>query len=88
MWKSGRVADGVGAATIPPLEPVERASRAWVTWLTLASTGMWAAFLGPLQVLLAEQADDLAPGNKTLVFGLVAGLGAAVSVVANPLFGA
>jgi MFS family permease len=69
-------------------EPIDPVGRAWVTSLTVANVGMWAAFLGPLQVLLAEQADDLAPGHKTLVFGLVAGMGAVVSVIATPVFGA
>jgi MFS family permease len=39
-------------------------------------------------VLLAQQAEVVAPGDKEFVFGLVTGLGSAVSVVANPLFGA
>ena len=49
---------------------------------------MWAGFFGPIQVLLAQQAEQVAPGDKEFVFGLVTGLGSAVSVVANPLFGA
>jgi MFS family permease len=69
-------------------EPTEPVGVLWVAALTIANVGMWAAFLGPLQVLLAEQADELAPGHKTAVFGVIAGLGAAVSVVANPVFGA
>jgi MFS family permease len=49
---------------------------------------VFAAWLGPIQVLLAKQSEAVAPGNKEFVFGLVTGVGAAVSVVANPAFGA
>jgi MFS family permease len=69
-------------------EPVETVPRRWVAWITLAGLGLWAAFFGPIQVLLAQQAEAVSPGHKEFVFGLVTGLGSAVSVVANPLFGA
>ncbi|MEU8227563.1 MFS transporter [Kribbella sp. NPDC048915] len=39
-------------------------------------------------MLLAKQSEVVAPGNKEYVFGLVTGVGAAVSVLANPAFGA
>lgn len=39
-------------------------------------------------MLLAQQAAEVSPGSKELVFGTVTGLGAAVSVVSNPVFGA
>jgi MFS family permease len=69
-------------------EPTEPVERSWVASLTLASVGMWAATLGPIQVLLPLQATALAPGHDSLVFGVVSAAGAAVSVVANPVFGA
>jgi MFS family permease len=56
--------------------------------VTLAGLGLWAGFFGPIQVLLAQQAEVVSPGHKELVFGVVTGVGSAVSVVANPLFGA
>jgi MFS family permease len=62
--------------------------RSWVAWVTLAGLGLWAGFFGPIQVLLAQQAQLVSPGHKELVFGVVTGVGSAVSVVANPLFGA
>ena len=68
--------------------PVEPVARTWVARVTLAGLGVWAGFFGPIQVLLAQQAELVAPGEKEFVFGLVTGLGSAVSVVANPLFGA
>ncbi len=72
----------------PLREPTVSPPRRWVGWLTLASIGLWAGFFGPIQVLLAEQAEAISPGDKEFAFGLVTGLGAAVSVVCNPLFGA
>jgi MFS family permease len=69
-------------------EPVESVPRRWVAWITLAGLGLWAGFFGPIQVLLAQQAEAVSPGHKELVFGVVTGVGSAVSVVANPLFGA
>ena len=56
--------------------------------VTLAGLGLWAGFFGPIQVLLAQQAELVSPGHKEFVFGVVTGVGSAVSVVANPLFGA
>jgi MFS family permease len=67
---------------------VEPVPRRWVAWVTLAGLGLWAGFFGPIQVLLAQQAGQVAPGHKELVFGVVTGVGSAVAVVANPVFGA
>ncbi|HET6624863.1 MAG TPA: MFS transporter [Nocardioidaceae bacterium] len=69
-------------------EPTTPAARRWVAWITLASIGLWAGFFGPIQVLLAQQAEVISPDHKEFVFGLVTGLGAAVSVICNPLSGA
>jgi MFS family permease len=69
-------------------EPVESVSRRWVASVTLAGVGLWAGFFGPIQVLLAQQAAVVSPDHKEFVFGVVTGAGSAVSVVANPLFGA
>jgi MFS family permease len=69
-------------------EPTTPVPTRWTAFLALASLGLFTAFYGPIQVLLAEQAKVLAPDNKEIVLGLVSGLGAAFSVIANPLFGA
>lgn len=69
-------------------EPTVSPPRRWVALLSLASFGVWAGFFGPIQVLLAEQAELIDPANKEFVFGVVSGLGALVSVICNPLFGA
>jgi MFS family permease len=81
----GGAAEPVGAVLHDPEAPVR---RGWVASMTLASIGLWAGFFGPIQVLLAEQAAEMVPEHKAAVLGVVTGLGALVSVVANPLFGA
>ncbi|GAA3097407.1 MFS family permease [Kribbella aluminosa] len=70
------------------VEPTARVRGGWTAAVVLANVGVFAAWLGPIQVLLAKQSEAVAPGNKEFVFGLVTGVGAAVSVVANPAFGA
>lgn len=69
-------------------EPVDRVRSRWTAAVVLANVGVFAAWLGPIQVILAKQSEAVAPGNKEFVFGLVTGVGAAVSVVANPVAGA
>ncbi|MFF3859767.1 MFS transporter [Streptomyces sp. NPDC002209] len=60
----------------------------WVGALSLANLGVWVGWFGPLQLLLARQAEQLAPDHKASTLALVTGVGAAVSMVANPVFGA
>ncbi len=69
-------------------EPTENPPGRWVAFLTLCSIGLWAGFFGPIQVLLAQQAEAIDEDNKKLILAVVLGLGAFVSVVCNPVFGA
>ncbi|MEA5455716.1 MFS transporter [Sinomonas sp. JGH33] len=69
-------------------EPVRRVGGLWVTGLVLVNIGINAAFFGPIQVLLGLQAQAFDPGQKEAILALVTGAGAAVALVANPLFGA
>ena len=69
-------------------EPTERVRSLWITGVVLVNLGINAAFFGPIQVLLAQQAEHFDPGQKEAILALVTGAGAAVSLVANPLFGA
>lgn len=69
-------------------EPVRPVSAVWVLWLSLVSVAVWSGFFGPIQVLLAQQAAVISPDHKASVLSLVTLVGAAVSVVANPLCGA
>ncbi len=69
-------------------EPTRAVSKVWVLWLALISIGVWSGFFGPIQVLLAQQAEALDPAHKEATLSLVTGVGAAVSTILNPLWGA
>ncbi|WP_225836944.1 MFS transporter [Streptomyces sp. NK08204] len=72
-------------------EPVEPVGRGWTAALALANGAIWVGWFGPLQILLASQARDFAPGSgmsKETILAWVTGAGAVVSLVANPVFGA
>ncbi|MFF5492442.1 MFS transporter [Streptomyces aquilus] len=72
-------------------EPVERVGRGWTAALSLANVAIWVGWYGPLQILLARQAEDFAPGtgmSKETLLAWVTGVGAVVSLAANPFFGA
>ncbi|WP_328464568.1 MFS transporter [Actinoplanes sp. NBC_00393] len=63
--------------------------RRWMTAYGLAMVGVAAGWFGPIQILLPEQAARLAgEGGKEALLALVTAWGAAVSMVANPLWGA
>ncbi|MFF7351414.1 MULTISPECIES: MFS transporter [Streptomyces] len=81
-------AGGPAAALAEPVEPV---GRGWTAALSLANAAIWVGWFGPLQILLASQARDFAPGTgmpKETLLAWVTGAGAVVSLLANPLFGA
>lgn len=69
-------------------EPVRRVKGLWITGLVLVNVGINAAFFGPIQVLIGQQAQAFDANNKEGILALVTGAGAAVALVANPLFGA
>ncbi|MEU5311837.1 MFS transporter [Streptomyces sp. NPDC021562] len=72
-------------------EPSGRVGRGWIWALCLANGAIWVGWYGPLQILLASQAKDFAPGSgmsKETMLAWVTGAGALVSLLANPLFGA
>ncbi|WP_281444682.1 MFS transporter, partial [Paenarthrobacter nicotinovorans] len=78
----------VRGGTTALAEPVKPVRPVWVTGVVLVNLGINAAFFGPLQVLLGQQAAHFDEGQKEAILALVTGCGAAVSMVANPLFGA
>ncbi|MER5944156.1 MFS transporter [Streptomyces sp. NPDC001928] len=72
-------------------EPTDRVGRGWTAALSLSNVAIWVGWYGPLQILLAQQAEDFAPGtgmSKETLLAWVTGVGALVSLVANPFFGA
>ncbi|WP_030984509.1 MFS transporter [Streptomyces sp. NRRL S-1813] len=80
-----------GAAAPEALtEPSEQVGRGWTAALSVANGAIWAGWYGPLQILLALQAAELAPPGtpKESVLAWVTGTGAVVSMVSSPLFGA
>ncbi|MGJ5751318.1 MFS transporter [Streptomyces puniciscabiei] len=79
---------GSAAALTEPVEPV---GRGWTAALSVANGAIWVGWFGPLQILLASQAGDFAPGSgmsKETMLAWVTGAGAVVSLLANPFFGA
>ncbi|WP_231391882.1 MFS transporter [Arthrobacter sp. 35W] len=83
---------GAGAekyANVPTAldEPQVNVRARWTTAVVLVNVGINAAFFGPIQVLLGQQAIAMDEANKEGILALVTGCGAAVSLVANPLFG-
>jgi MFS family permease len=81
---------GAGAqSTTPALaEPTRKVTARWVTGLVLVNVGINAAFFGPINVFIGQQAISIDAPNKEAILSLVTACGAAVSLVANPLFGA
>ncbi|MBT2597433.1 MFS transporter [Arthrobacter sp. ISL-72] len=77
-----------GRSTAALAEPERRVRPLWTTGVVLVNVGINAAFFGPIQVLLGQQAAHFSEGDKEAILALVTGAGAAVSLVANPLFGA
>jgi MFS family permease len=69
-------------------EPTEKVGTGWIAGFSLAWVGLFAGLYGPIQILLPQQAEALASDQKEAALALVLGLGAAFSLVANPLFGA
>jgi len=69
-------------------EPSRRVGPRLTSALALANLGIMTGFFTPLQVLLPLQVEAIDPAHKVANLSLVAGVGAFVSMVANPLAGA
>lgn len=74
----------VGVEHVPDTDPPRR----WVAGLTLSNLAIFCGLYGPIQVLIALQALEIAPESKEYVVGLVTGAGALASTIGNPLAGA
>ncbi|MEU1587570.1 MFS transporter [Micromonospora sp. NPDC005710] len=73
------------AALAEPTVPVR---PRWIGLVFAANLGVWMAFFTPIQVLLPQQIEQIAPGHKENMLAVVTGLGALAAVLANPLAGA
>jgi MFS family permease len=65
-----------------------RVGARWIGLLSLANLGLWMGYFGPLQVLLPDQAQDLAGVDKTTALGIITGAGALIAVLVGPIAGA
>ena len=77
-----------GPTAVALAEPERAVRPVWTAGVVLVNLGINAAFFGPIQVLLGQQAEAFSEADKEAILALVTGAGAAVSLVANPLFGA
>ncbi|MHA7270217.1 MFS transporter [Arthrobacter sp. HLT1-20] len=68
-------------------EPSKDVGKKWIFAVILVNVGINTSFFGPIQVLLGQQAIAINEADKEGILALVTGAGAAVSLVANPLFG-
>lgn len=59
----------------------------FITRYVLGLLGVWIALMTPLAVTLSLRVAEVDPGNKAGSLSLVAGLGAACSLFANPIMG-
>ena len=77
-----------GETTSLLAEPVEPVGRRFVVAITLANLGIMIAFFTPIQNLLPRLAESVAPDGKEAALGWITGVGALVSIIANPAAGA
>ncbi|MDV2977941.1 UNVERIFIED_CONTAM: MFS transporter [Actinomycetes bacterium ARC8] len=68
--------------------PTKRVGPGWIAAVVIVHIGINVGFFAPIQVLLGLHAEALDASQKNAILSLVTGVGAAVSLVANPLFGA
>lgn len=73
-------------------EPTRRVAGRWIAGFAVAWLGIWMAQLTPVQLLLPEQIDAIAPqgdGVQSVVaFGIISGIAGAFALVVYPLAGA
>ncbi|MBA4102529.1 MAG: MFS transporter, partial [Arthrobacter sp.] len=51
-------------------EPTQRVTARWVTGLVLVNVGINAAFFGPINVFIAQQATGIDEANKEAIASL------------------
>ena len=77
------------AIPIPAVDAVSQPRVGWrfVVPYVAATVAMWMSFNAPSQVLIGQQLIALDEANKERNLAIVLGVGAVISLVANPLFG-
>jgi MFS family permease len=76
------------AASPALAEPTASVRARWVAALFAANLAVWMGFFTPIQVLLPQQVEAIAPDSKEVMLGWVTGIGALAALLANPLAGA
>ncbi len=72
----------------PAAAPEPAAGKGFITLYTLAYLGVWLAITAPIVVTLPLQINSLVgPENGPEALSLVAGIGAVIAMIGNPLFG-
>jgi len=82
--------DGSSDIALNPLaEPTKQVKSGFILALSIANLAIWAAFFTPLQNLLPRMTEIISGSSgKETSLAIVAGVGAFVAIVANPLAGA
>ncbi|MDQ0674193.1 MFS family permease [Pseudarthrobacter siccitolerans] len=76
------------AKSAPALGAPTSTPRAYVVGMPIASAGLWMAVLAPALVVLAIKVSEITtPETRAGALSLVAGVGALIALLANPLFG-
>ncbi len=68
--------------------PTARVGVGWIAAVLIVHIGINVGFFAPIQVLLGLHSEAISPQQKNATLSLVTGVGAVVSMIANPLFGA
>lgn len=78
-----------GTASASPAlgEPTTPVSAAFMARYALAYFGMWVALLTPTSLTLGVRAKQVAPDGAADLLSLVLGVGSALAIICNPLFG-
>lgn len=78
---------GTTSAPPPLTEPTAPVSAAFMARYALAYFGMWVALLTPTSLTLGVRAKQVAPDGAAELLSLVLGVGSALAIICNPLFG-
>lgn len=68
-------------------EPTSPVGAAFMARYALAYFGMWVALLTPTSLTLGVRAKQVAPDGAAELLSLVLGVGSALAILCNPLFG-
>jgi MFS family permease len=69
-------------------EPTTSPGRLWLLAMCMLNAGILLAMYAPIQVLLAQQSEVIAPGSKEILLAATTAAGALSATVLNPVWGA